>query len=184
MTESRVTTAPIDDHPHWSEPAHDLPSRLHLGWIASTWAIAAASAVALTSAAIFLVAATADPFADGRSGVATIIAGLATFIAFIFTLRSRVCTLPDDRLLNSMAVAALHVLVGIAALILGTLVGGDLISSLPDGFRENLGIVFTAVERSAAVVILAALLIPGIVPATGDVPDGTQDAPTPQDRQL
>lgn len=181
---TRVSTLDVDDHPHWSEPAHDLPSRFALGWIATTWLMATAIAAVLSAIAIYVIAVTADPFADGRSGVATIVAGLATFVAFVFTLRSRVCALQEDRLLNSLAVAAMHVLVAGVAIALGVLVAGDQIGMIPDGFQENLGIVTSALERSSAVAILAALLIPGIVPATGATPAGTQVEPTAQDRQL
>ena len=184
MTTSPVTNEPLDDHPHWSEPAHDLPKRFNVAWIATTWLIAFVIAAIASGLAIWLIAATADPFENGRSGVATIVAGLTTFIAFILVIRSRVLRLADDRLLNSLSVAGLHVVVAGIALLVGVFVAGDQIALIPDSFREDLAIVFTAVERSSVAAILAALLIPGVVPARGDTPDGTQDAATPQDRQL
>lgn len=188
MTQSKVTTALPDDHPHWSEPAHDLSHRVSFAWVATTWLLAVACTAAITALALWIVDMTANPFENGRSGVAMIIAGLATFISFVAVTRARLAKVDNDRLLNSLAVGAMHVVVAIVAFLVGlALTGGSgdgLVGAIPDGLRENLGILFSSLDRSAAAAILAVLLVPGTLPATGPTPPGTQSGALPRDRQL
>lgn len=165
----------VDPHPHWSEPAHDLRSRIHIGWIVSTWGFAALATVLLSAVAMGVLALTVDPFAQGRGSVSVIATGSSTMIAFVLVLWRRLPLLPDDRLLNSLGVAATHVAVAIAAFAVGAVLAAyGQTDWIPGDVDEEIGLIFVSLERSAAVVIVAALLVPGVIPGRGPVPAGTE----------
>lgn len=192
---TRATPTPIarvaqdpGDPPHWSEPAHDLPQRFQVGWIIGTWLIGAVVATAATLLILGAMSPFVDPFKNGSSGVATIVAALSTFIAFIVVIRARLVRVPDDRLLNSLTVSFVHAAVGIVAILAGVAfaqgASGGALGGAAGSLRENLGIVLVAIERSAAAAVLAGLLVPGTLPAQGPTPAGTQTESLPRDRQL
>ncbi len=190
---SRSSTAIRNDPPpaYWGDHDANPLDRLEPGWVASTWALCIALTLGLGALGTLFAVAVSDTPITGQTntelGVLTIVAAMATFIAFAVVITARLVRVPHDRLVNSLAVAALHVAVAVvlfgielALQALGT-GAADIFSG---SWAEQVGNAFAVLERSSAAAILAALLAVGMVPARGDRPSGTQVGATPQDRQL
>ena len=178
-------------HPEWGDHGARFSTRLAPGWIVSTWVLCLLAAAAIAVVSAFIVDALSSTPLTGETntelGVLTIVAVMATFVGFVGVLVARLTKVPHDRLANSLAVAALHVVVAIVlfAVELGLQAAGTGATDALDGsWTDQLGNAFNVLERSSAAAILASLLAVGMVPARGDRPVGTQTSPTPQDRQL
>jgi hypothetical protein len=190
---NRSATAVRTDPPpaYWGDhDAHPL-ERLEPGWVVTTWALCVLMALGLATLGTLFAMAVADTPITGETntelGVLTIVAAMSTFVGFVVVLVARLVRVDHDRLVNSLAVAALHVLVAIAlfAVELALQGLGMGVGDVFDGpWTDEIGNAFTVLERSSAAVILAALLSVGMVPARGDRPTGTQTGYQPQDRQL
>lgn len=186
---SAVSTEPPPAY--WGE--HDLHvwDRLAPGWVVATWALCVVVALAFAALGTLFAAAVSDVPITGETntelGVLTIVAAMSTFIGFVIVLTARLVRVEHDRLVNSLAVAALHVAVAIALFAIELVLQGlgMGVADVFDGpWTDEIGNAFTVLERSSAAVILAALLSVGMVPAVGGRPQGTQTGATPQDRQL
>jgi hypothetical protein len=181
-----------EDHVVWDEPDRLSLDRLELAFVVSSWAIAmVVTAVIFALSSAIVAALVDDPLFGATStdlGVMTILAAMSTFIGFVTTMVVRLVRVDHDRVVNSLAVAGIHVLVAVMVF-LGSLAAraatGSGLDDVYDGsMSDRLGNVFTVLERSSAAAIVACLLAIGMVPARGERPVGTQTDLTPQDRQL
>lgn len=190
---SGIAAIRTEDHVVWDEPDRFALGRLEPTFVLVSWLVALATTVVIFALSTGIVAMISDRPLTGETntelGVLTILSAMSTFIGFVVVMTIRLVRVEHDRVVNSLAVAALHV--GIAVLLfLGALAGQAAFdntgaSSIFDGsVTEQLGNVFTVLERSSVAAILACLLAIGMVPARGDRPEGTQTDITPQDRQL
>ena len=189
----RSASAVRDDAPpeYWGDHDANVLDRVVPRWVLATWAMCVGAGLAIALVATIFAAAVSESPLTGETntnlGLLTIVAAMSTFIGFAVVLTMRLVKVEHDRLVNSLAVAAVHVLmtVGLFAveLILQSL--GIGVSDIYDGaWTDEVGNAFTVLERSSAAAILGALLAVGMVPARGDRPAGTQTGATPQDRQL
>jgi hypothetical protein len=180
------------EHPEWGD--HDIPvlERIEPRFVAITWLWCTAATLALAAigglAFVLVTGRELTGTAGAEFGVLGIIFAFATFIAFVVTMVVRLVRVDHDRLANSMAVAALHVAVAVVLLLvelaLLQFVGSGVTDAIEGGPLQQLGNVFVALERSAAVAVLACLLAVGMVPARGPRPAGTQHVARDQDSQL
>lgn len=192
-TPAASATAVSPDAPpvYWGDHDANPMQRLVPGWVVSTWAMCAVAALALGALFTLIVAAVSDVPITGETntelGVLTIVAAMSTFIAFAIVLTARLVRVPHDRLVNSVAVALLHIVVAIVlfAVELALQGFGMGVGDVFDGpWTDEIGNAFTVLERSSAAAVVASLLSVGMVPAVGDRPQGTQTGVTAQDRQL
>lgn len=190
---ARSTTAVRDDGPpaYWGDHDANLLDRLVPSWVGTTWLLSLALTFALAVLGTLFAAAVSDTPLTGETntelGVLTIVAAMSTFIGFTVVLTARLVRVSHDRLVNSFAVAGLHVAVAIVlfAIELSLQGFGVGVADVFDGpGTDEVGNAFTLLERSSVAAILASLLSVGMVPARGGRPGGTQVGPTPQDRQL
>lgn len=167
-------------------------SEVEPGFVVTTWLLCLVTSIVIAALGVGVVALASDTPLFGETntelGVLTILAAMGTFIGFVVVMTFRLVRVEHDRLLNSMSVAALHVAFALV-LFLGDLAlrgiaGVDLGSVFSGSWTDELGNVFTVLERSAAAAIAACLLAVGMVPARGDRPKGTQTDATPTDLQL
>jgi len=167
-------------HPEWGDHEAHLRTRLDMGWIASTWVLCVAASLAAFAVGAFIVGSFTDTQVTDPSstdlGVLTIVAVMSTFMAFVGVLVARLTLVEHDRLANSFAVAALHLVVAGAVFVVTLAIEG--------GISGQVDTAFSLLERSAAAAVLASLLAVGMVPARGGRPEGTQTGPTSQDYQL
>lgn len=180
---------PIQTHQYgdrlvWSQPAEAFTHRIKLGWALVTWLIAMPF-ILLSGFIGVLLTDWVNPN-DATDAQLTLLALVfGTLITFVTVLSFRLLLIDHDRLLNSMMVAAVHVALCIVVLALGfllPLVGVNW--PIPGSFHDELGVIFTSLERSAAISIVACGLVAGTLPATGGRPAGTQTDAMPTDRQL
>lgn len=190
---ARSTSAVRDDAPpeYWGDHDANVFDRVVPGWVFATWGLCVGAGLAIATVATIFAAAVSETPLTGETntelGLLTIVAAMSTFIAFAVVLTMRLVKVDHDRLVNSLAVAAVHVLatVGLFSVELVLQSLGIGMSDIYDGtWTDEVGNAFTVLERSSAAAILGALLAVGMVPARGGRPEGTQTGATPQDRQL
>lgn len=181
-----------EDHVVWDEPDRIDLARLEPGFVVGSWLLGVLATVAIfalsTGVVSIVSAAPITGATNTELGVLTILSAMSTFIGFVVVMVMRLVRVDHDRVVNSLAVAALHVAVALV-LFLGELVlrnTTDVAAStfLAGNRFDQLGNAFTVLERSSAAAVIACLLAIGMVPARGARPQGTQTDPTPQDRQL
>lgn len=188
-----VANGTLDDpHPVWGDGDRGWVGRVEPGFVLRSWAVCLAVAVVLAVVATLIISALSSAPVLGETntelGVLTIVSSMSTFIAFAVMMAIQLSYVAHDRLTNSLAVAALHV--GLAVLLFAgefvarSIVGESVSASFDGTWTDELGNAFTVLERSAAASVLACLLAPGMVPARGDRPSGTQTDVVPTDRQL
>ena len=176
---------------YWGDHELHVWNRLAPGWVVTTWALCIAMALGFAALGTLFALAVSDTPITGETntelGVLTIVAAMSTFIGFVVVLVARLVRVDHDRLVNSLAVAALHVAVAVILFAIELVLQGFGLGAADvfDGpWTDEVGNAFTVLERSSAAVILAALLAVGMVPARGGRPGGTQTGYQPQDRQL
>jgi hypothetical protein len=186
---TRSATAVRTDVPptYWGDHDANPLQRLEPGWVVATWAWCMLASFGVAIVATTFAAIVADSPITGTSnndlGLLTIVAAMSTFIGFAVVMTTRLLRVDHDRLVNSLAVAALHLAVALVLFLLSVMIDGF-------GFRfesavtDDIANAFAVLERSSVAAILACLLASGMVPARGDRPAGTQVGATPQDRQL
>ena len=189
---SSVAAIHTEDHVVWDEPdAIDL-DRLEVGFVAVSWLIAFAVTAVIFAISSLITAALSDAPLFGAEntdlGVLTILAAMSTFIGFVTTMVLRLVRVEHDRVVNSLAVAAMHVLLAMTVFFVTLAIRAANMESLDTVFTgtvmDRVGNVFTVLERSSVAAIAACLLAIGMVPARGARPRGTQTDHTPQDAQL
>lgn len=192
-TRPQSTSAVHPDPPpmYWGDHDANPLERLALGWVASTWVACIALALAIATLASLIVASLSESPLTGAQntdlGIFTIIGAMSTFIGFAAVITLRLVRVDHDRLINSFAVAGLHVLVSVALFAVELVLQGfgvGIADALQGNLVDQVGNAFTVLERSSAAAIIAALLSVGMVPARGERPTGTQTGATPQDLQL
>lgn len=186
-----VAAIEAEEHPEWGEHDRSILDRLEPRFVVVTWlqCVAATLAFSALVAGVFLLVsdATLTGSTGTELGVPTIIAALSTFIGFSAVMSLRLVDVEHDRLVNSLAVGALHVGVSLVILLIevvGRTTGDFGVSTVFEGsFGTQLGNAATLLERSSAAAIVACLLAVGVVPARGGRPAGTQHG-SEQDAQL
>lgn len=189
---SSIATARTEDHVVWDDPDRVASGRLEVGFVVTTWLMCVALTVVLFAVSAGIVAVISQRPLGGDTntelGVLMILSAMSTFIGFVVMMGMRLVHVAHDRVVNSLAVAALHVSVALVlflgALAVRQITGSSVSSLLGGGWSEQLGTTFTVLERSAAASVIACLLAIGIVPARGDRPRGTQSGAVDQDRHL
>lgn len=176
----------------WGAPDRTLLQRIEPRFVVSSWALCLLASLAIAALGVLVVSLVSQAPLTGETntelGVLMILAAMGTFIGFVTVMSLRLVRASHDRLVNSMAVAALHVAVA-ALLILADLAvfgifGVHAGSGLTGPWTDTLGNVIVVLERSSVAAIAACLLAAGMVPAMGGRPAGTQTAATPTDQQL
>ncbi|MCW2959955.1 MAG: hypothetical protein JWM90_342 [Thermoleophilia bacterium] len=180
-----------DPHPTWSEPEAHFLQRIVPSFVLTSWLLSLLATAVLATGILLILSAVSDaPLTSTENaslGVSSIAAAFATFIGFVLVQIARLPKVAHDRLVNSLAVAALHVSVAFLILIAELIARGsgwDPASGFGGTWTDQLGNAFIVLERSAVAAIAACLLAVGMVPARGERPVGTQTDPTIQDRQL
>jgi hypothetical protein len=189
---SSVAAIHTEDHVVWDEPDAITLDRLEVGFVAGSWLVAFVVTAVIFAISTLITAALSDaPLFGARNtdlGVLTILAAMSTFIGFVTTMVLRLVRVEHDRVVNSLAVAAMHVLLAMTVFFVTLAVRGANMESLDTVFTgtvmDRVGNVFTVLERSSVAAIAACLLAIGMVPARGARPTGTQTDRTPQDAQL
>lgn len=176
----------------WGLPDDHTYQRVEPGFVLTSWLLCLLATIVVAALGVAVISLAADTPILGETnteiGVLTIVAAMATFIGFVVTMAVRLVSVEHDRLLNSMSVAAVHVgfalVLFLGNLLLREVAGVDIGSAFTGPWTDELGNVFTVLERSSVAAIAACLLASGMVPARGERPAGTQTAPTPTDNQL
>lgn len=176
----------------WGAPDRTILQRIEPRFVVGSWALSMLATVVLAVLSLLVVSlVTSTPLnadTDAGTGVVLIVAAMATFIGFVVVMAFRLVRVAHDRLVNSLAVAMLHL--AVAALAIGAefaifaAAGADFTNTFGRPLSNNVGHAVGALERSAAAAIAACLLAAGMVPAMGGRPSGTQTAATPTDEQL
>lgn len=180
----------IDENPTaiaWSRPAGRLHERISWGFVFTSWLMAAAAAVTLSALVGWAALQLRDDLAVAGAEIVLVIAACITFLVFAVVMMLRLPLLEHDRLLHSLTVGAVHTIASLilmlAALVLGGSIMGDA-AEIGRGGGGDLALVPLALERTAAVSVLACALAAGIMPARGPLPRGAQTERLPTDRQL
>jgi len=171
----------------WSHPTEGWWGRIQWPFVALTWLLATILATITSVALGMLVLSLVEDGAVGETGRSAmhISAAVMTLLSFVAVLLWRLPHLKGDRLLNSLAVAATHTIVAAVVLAVAMIVQGTASPvPIPGNTSDELALIALALERTAVIAVLACILVPGIIPARGDVPAGTQAGVEPTDRQL
>lgn len=189
---SAIAAIRTEDHVVWDEPDAVDVGRLELGFVVVSWLMCILATLVIFAASTAVVSLISQSSITGETntelGILMLLAAMSTFIGFVSVMVWRLTNVDHDRVVNSLGVAALHVVVALVLFLVEITVygisGNNASSILQGPWTDELGSAFTTLERSAGAAILACLLAIGMVPALGDRPVGTQTEATPQDRQL
>jgi hypothetical protein len=179
------------DRQTWTDPDHVVRDGIDARFVVTTWAASFAATLLVVGIAALVIAVAAPGTLGSESstglGVLGIVAGIATFLAFATVVSWRLEHFHGDRLVNGLAVSALHLAIAggafLVELVARLVLSFDWAATAAADVAASIGDLAALLQLTAATSIVGCLLAIGIVPARGERPSGTQHA-APEDQTL